>query len=235
MLIRLDKMLSNMGYGSRKEVKDLVKKYTIKIDDVVVKDSSVIIDTDKSNVEVNGTPVIYREFVYIMMNKPKGVVSATEDEKGMKTVIDLIDKDYSFFNLSCAGRLDIDTEGLMLITNDGQFIHNIISPRKEITKKYFCKLENSLNEEDITEFAKGIILADGYKCLPAKLEILTNNNAFVYISEGKFHQIKRMFMARRNKVNYLKRIAIGGLTLDENLMPGEYRELTQDEKQIIFK
>lgn len=235
MLIRIDKMLSNMGFGSRKQVKELVKYGAVQVNGVVVKDSATRINTEEQSVVVNGEVVEYKEFIYIMMNKPKGVISATEDDYGHTTVLDLLDDYYLHFKPSCAGRLDIDTEGLMILSNDGQLIHNIISPKKEIVKKYYCLLDSVITDKDIQEFEKGIKLADGYICLPAKLEKLDDKEAFVYITEGKFHQVKRMFYARRNNVRYLKRVQIGGLELDNDLKVGEYRELTQVEIDKIFE
>lgn len=234
MLIRIDKMLSNMSYGSRKQVKDLVKKGAVVIDGAVVKDSGYIIDTEKQNLYLNGKIIEYKEFVYIIMNKPKGVISAREDGRGQTTANDLLDEMYNGYKLSCAGRLDIDTEGLLLLSNDGDFIHNVITPKKEIIKKYFCNLLSDLSEDDVIAFEKGIELADGYKCLPAKLEILDERSAFVYLKEGKFHQVKKMFYARRNKVIYLKRVKIGNLELDNKLKPGEYKELNKEEIMQIF-
>ncbi|HOA32267.1 MAG TPA: pseudouridine synthase [Clostridia bacterium] len=235
MANRLDKILSTMGFGSRKQVKELVKNGCVTVDGEVVKDSSMHIDTDIQELHVNGEKIEYKEFVYIMMNKPRGVISATEDEFGHETVIDLLDDGYKGYNLSCAGRLDIDTEGLMIITNDGQLVHRIISPKKQVVKKYYCVLDYIITDKDINEFEKGIVLADAYKCLPARLEKISDKEAFVYITEGKFHQVKRMFYARRNNVRYLKRVQIGNLELDSKLEPGEYRELLAEEIKMIFE
>lgn len=234
MAIRLDKILATMGYGSRRQVKELIKSGSVTVDGEVVKDSSIHVDTDVQDLYVNGEKIEYKEYVYIMMNKPKGVISATEDEYGHETVIDLLDEKYQGYKLSCAGRLDIDTEGLMIISNDGQLVHSIISPKKQVIKKYYCVVDYVITDRDIQEFEKGVVLADGYKCLPARLERLSDKEAFVYITEGKFHQIKRMFYARRNNVRYLKRVKIGGLELDENLEVGEYREMTREEVDRIF-
>jgi 16S rRNA pseudouridine516 synthase len=234
MANRLDKILSTMGYGSRKQVKELVKSGSVTVDGEVIKDSSIHVDTNVQNVYVNGEKIEYKEYVYIMMNKPRGVISATEDDFGHETVIDLLDDRYQGYKLSCAGRLDIDTEGLMIISNDGQLVHSIISPKKQVVKKYYCIVENVITDKDMREFEKGVVLADGYKCLPARLEKISDKEAFVYITEGKFHQIKRMFYARRNNVRYLKRVQIGGLELDAELDTGEYRELLEDEIKKIF-
>lgn len=234
MLIRIDKMLSNMSYGSRKQVKDIISKGSVVVDGAVVKDSGYIIDTDRQELYLNGKLIEYKKYVYIMMNKPKGVISAREDARGQLTANDLLDDTYKGYKVSCAGRLDIDTEGLLLLSNDGEFIHNIISPKKEIVKKYFCNLISDLSEADVIAFEKGIELADGVKCLPAKLEILDQRSAFVYLMEGKFHQVKKMFLARRNKVIFLKRVKIGNLELDRDLKPGEYKELNQEEIDLIF-
>ena len=224
-----------MGYGSRKEVKILVKSGLVKVNNELARDSSLLVDTNKDRVTLDDKEIVYRDKVYMMMNKPASYISAREDNKGQKTVIDLLADEYKHMNISPAGRLDIDTEGLLLLTNDGAFIHNIISPKKNVVKKYFALLEREVKDDDIRAFEKGIELADGYRCLPARLEVLDNNSAYVYISEGKYHQVKRMFYARRNKVLYLKRVQIGGLELDPNLKLGEYRDLSEEEKAKMLQ
>ncbi len=235
--MRLDKLLANMGCGSRKDVKKLVKQGVVCINGVETKDAAAIIDENTDVVTVLGKEVQYKKYVYLMMNKPAGVLSATEDY-GRKTVAtDLIGEDFAHYELSPAGRLDIDSEGFLLLTNDGGFIHDIITPNRRVEKVYFCRINGVAGVDDIKAFAEGITLADGYRCMPAKLEILTTSEqsctVHVTICEGKFHQVKRMFLARRMQVTYLKRISIGGVMLDDDLDLGEYRELSEQELEKL--
>ncbi|GED14198.1 pseudouridine synthase [Aneurinibacillus migulanus] len=233
--MRLDKLLSNMGYGSRKEIKKLCKSGAVKVDGKPVKDSSAHVDPDTQEVEIFGEIVRYREFVYVMMNKPQGVISATEDIVE-ETVVDLLDPEFFAFEVFPVGRLDKDTEGLLLLTNDGKLAHELLSPRKHVPKRYFARIEGRVTEEDGKVFSKGVTLDDGYKTLPAELTILVQGNVSeieLVIYEGKYHQVKRMFEAVGKKVTYLKRIAMGRLVLDENLEPGEYRELAEEELDLL--
>lgn len=233
---RLDKVLSNLGYGTRKEVKKLVKNEIIEVDGKRVKDSSLKINPQKNKISINGTEVNYLKKIYIMLNKPSGVVSATYDKK-YETVIDLIDEKYYCFKPFPVGRLDIDTVGLLLITNDGMLNHKLISPKYHVEKVYYAKINKKVDLEDVKAFENGIVLDDGYKCMPSKLNIINSseNESEVEVSvfEGKFHQIKRMFIARGKKVTFLKRIKFGGIKLDENLEEGEYRLLTEQEIKIL--
>lgn len=234
---RLDKILSNLGYGSRKDIKNLAKAGNIQVDDKVVLDSSIKIEPNNSIIKVNGEIVEYRKYIYLMMNKPQGVISATEDFRD-KTVIDLISDKYKVFKPFPVGRLDKDTEGLLILTNDGQLAHRVLSPKKHVEKLYYAEIAGIVTEKDKVVFSEGIILDDGYKTLPAKLEILESNNiskVYLTIKEGKFHQVKRMFSSVGKKVIYLKRLAMGGLKLDESLGLGEYRELTEEEIQLLEK
>jgi len=234
---RLDKILSNLGYGSRKDIKNLAKAGNIQVDDKVVLDSSIKIEPNNSIIKVNGEIVEYKKYIYLMMNKPQGVISATEDFRD-KTVIDLISDKYKAFNPFPVGRLDKDTEGLLILTNDGQLSHRVLSPKKHVEKLYYAEIAGIVTEKDKVVFSEGIVLDDGYKTLPAKLEILESNNiskVYLTIKEGKFHQVKRMFLAVGKKVIYLKRLAMGGLKLDESLGLGEYRELTVEEIQLLEK
>ena len=235
--VRLDKLLANMGCGSRKDVKKLVKQGAVCINGREADDPGINIDENNDMVTLFGREITYKKYVYLMMNKPAGVLSATEDY-GRKTVAtDLVGEDFSHYELSPAGRLDIDSEGFLLLTNDGGFIHDIITPSRHVEKVYFCRINGVADESDIEAFAEGITLADGYKCMPAKLEILSKGEysctIHVTICEGKFHQVKRMFLARRMQVTYLKRVSIGGVPLDESLEPGEYRELTDSELELL--
>ncbi|WP_102691012.1 pseudouridine synthase [Rummeliibacillus pycnus] len=233
--MRLDKLLSNMGYGSRKDVKKLLKMKAVSIDGIIAKDVSLHVDPEKQNVTVLGERVHYQEFIYLMMNKPAGVISATEDLYD-QTVIDLLDPFHAHFNPFPVGRLDKDTEGFLLITNDGVLAHNLLSPKKHVPKVYYAKIEGRVTEEDIEAFNQGVILDDGYLTKPGKLIILKSGQVSeieLMISEGKFHQVKRMFEAVGKKVTYLKRLSMGNLQLDQNLSLGEYRELSPDEIEKI--
>jgi len=228
---RVDKILSNLGFGTRKQIKQLIRNGEVKVDGQVINDSGMHIDPKKSQIEISGQWLKYRQFISIMMNKPAGVISATFDNRH-KTVIDILPDEYKCFNLFPVGRLDIDTEGLLLLTNDGQLAHELLSPKKHVPKKYFAFIEGSVSQDDVKKFEEGITLDDGYKTLPAELYILdsgVNSSVDVVIYEGKFHQIKRMFEAVGKKVKFLKRIAMGSLVLDKELAPGECRELTEEE------
>lgn len=233
--MRLDKLLSNMGYGSRKEVKQLLKMKAVSVDGTIVKDVALHVDPEKQNVTVLGERVHYQEFIYLMMNKPAGVISATEDLYD-QTVIDLLDPFHVHFDPFPVGRLDKDTEGFLLITNDGVLAHNLLSPKKHVPKVYYAKIDGMVTEEDIKAFNQGVILDDGYHTKPGKLKILTSGEKSeieLEISEGKFHQVKRMFEAVGKKVTYLKRLSIGNLQLDESIPLGKYRELSEEEIKKI--
>lgn len=233
---RLDKILSNLGYGTRKEIKAMMKKGEVEVDGQIVKDNSLKVDPFKTIVKVSGEVINYREFIYLMMNKPQGVVSATFDNYD-ETVIDLLDPEHAAFNPFPVGRLDKDTEGLLLITNDGELNHRLTSPKWHVDKLYYAEIDNQVDDNDIEAFQKGITLEDDYKCLPAKLEIISSNEdgseVYVTIQEGKFHQVKRMFEALDKNVVYLKRIRMGSLLLDETLEEGTYRELTENELKAL--
>lgn len=233
---RLDKVLANIGIGSRKEVKALVKSGKIMVDGNSVKDSSIQVDPEKSEIMVSGEKVSIRKFIYIMMNKPNGVVSATFDNYD-ETVIDLLTSEIRGFEPFPVGRLDKDTVGLLLITNDGELNHRLISPKWHVDKVYYVEIDKCVNEDDVKAFQQGVTLEDGYKCLSAKLEILkTDSNGsevMVTVQEGKFHQVKRMFKSLNKEVVYLKRVSFGNLSLDESLEEGCYRELTKDEEKIL--
>jgi 16S rRNA pseudouridine516 synthase len=228
-------MLANLGYGSRKEVKQLLKSGAVKVDDVVVKDPKQHVDTNKQSVTLNGEVIEYKEFIYLMMNKPQGVLSATEDS-AQETVIDLLELEDQVYEPFPVGRLDKDTEGLLLITNDGQLAHRLLSPKKHVPKTYFAVIDSEVTDEDVKAFAEGVTLDDGYETKPGELKILKSgirSDIELTITEGKFHQVKRMFEAVGKKVVYLKRISMGPLPLDETLELGEYRELTDDEIEML--
>ncbi|EHC6562949.1 rRNA pseudouridine synthase [Listeria monocytogenes] len=230
--MRLDKLLSHTGFGSRKEVKPLLKSGAVVVNGTIQKDSKTQVNPDKDQITVHGTPVVYQEFVYFMLHKPQNVVSATEDNVS-ETVIDLLAQEDTLTDPFPVGRLDKDTEGLLIITNDGTLAHNLPSPKKHIDKTYYAKIDGDVTAEDVEAFAAGIELDDGYTCKPARLEIITPNEIKVTIQEGKFHQVKRMFAARGKTVSYLKRISMGNLQLDESLELGEYRPLTEAELAIL--
>ena len=233
---RLDKIISNLGYGSRKDVKSFVKKGLIEVDGVIAKDNGMAVDPEKSVIKINGEKILYRKYIYLMMNKPDGVVSATQDNRD-ETVIDLLYIDHQVFNPFPVGRLDKDTVGLLLLTNDGELNHRLISPKWHVDKVYYAKIDKKVTEKDVEAFKNGITLDDGYKCMEAKLDIISasdeGSEVRITIQEGKFHQVKRMFEAVNKSVVYLKREEFGGLTLDPDLEEGEYRELSEEEIALL--
>ncbi|QLK86289.1 pseudouridine synthase [Staphylococcus sp. 17KM0847] len=225
--MRIDKFLAQMGVGTRTEVKTLLKKGHVTINDTIIKSPKTHIDGEQDRVCVSGKMIHYEPYVYLMLNKPAGVISATEDEQ-YQTVIDLITT-YQHLDLFPVGRLDKDTEGLLLITNDGQFNHRVMSPKKHVPKCYYVEAAKAIRESDIEQFKAGIHLSEGL-LKPAQLTIATPENfGYVTIHEGKYHQVKRMFHAIDNEVIYLKRVSIGSLQLDEQLALGDYRKLTSEE------
>ncbi len=233
--MRIDKLLANMGFGTRKEVKQLLKKGLVRINEKIVKEPKSQVNPEQENVTVNGEMVEYKEFIYLMMNKPQGVISATED-KHDQTVIDLLEEEDSIFAPFPVGRLDKDTEGLLLITNDGHLAHQLLSPKKHVPKTYFAHINDNVTEFDIAAFSKGVELDDGYVTKPGVLTIIESgpiSKIELIITEGKFHQVKRMFEAVGKKVIYLQRIKMGPLPLDETLELGEYRELTEEEVEWL--
>lgn len=230
MKLRLDKYLADMGTGTRSEVKKAVAKGQVTVNREVVKKPETKIDTEKDAVCYQGMIVGYTEYEYYMLNKPSGVVSATEDKKD-RTVVDLIESKRRK-DLFPVGRLDKDTEGLLLITNDGALAHRLLSPKKHVDKVYYAEVSGKVTKEDVDAFAGGLDIGEEQKTLPGKLEILESDEISrieLTIQEGKFHQVKRMFQAVDKEVVYLKRIRMGPLLLDETLAAGEYRELTKEE------
>ena len=233
--MRLDKLLSNMGYGSRKEVKILLKSKAVEVNGVAAKDVSMHVNTETDHIVVFGEEVIYTEFIYLMMNKPPGVISATEDKKD-ETVIDLLDPLSQHFKPFPVGRLDKDTEGLLILTNDGHLSHQLLSPKKHVPKMYFAVIEGKVTEEDVKKFKEGVTLDDGYFTKPGELTILSSGEVSeieLVIMEGKFHQVKRMFESVGKRVTYLKRMRMGSLQLDETLELGDYRSLTEEELEAL--
>ncbi|WP_369711668.1 pseudouridine synthase [Leptotrichia sp. HSP-334] len=237
--MRLDKFLANSGIGTRKEVKIILKKGKIRVNEKIVKDAKMQVDEIKDDVKIEGEKITYKPFVYIMMNKPSGVISATEDGKH-KTVIDLLCEKYKNYKVFPVGRLDIDTEGLLLLTNDGVLAHNLLSPKKHVDKKYYVELKEPLTIEKKKILENGIKLEENFVTKKAKIEIIDKdedievNSVFITISEGKFHQVKRMFKFVENEVLYLKRVKMGKLLLPEDLKLGEYRELSEEEMNLIL-
>ena len=233
---RLDKILGNLGYGSRKEIKESARKGIIEVNGVVVKDSGMKVDPENDKIFINGEQVFYRKYIYLMMNKPDGVISATFDNRD-ETVIDLLEIEHQVFDPFPIGRLDKDTVGLLLLTNDGELNHRLISPKWKVDKVYYAKIDAEVTEKDIKKFKNGITLDDGYTCKEAKLEIIKageeESEIMLTIQEGKFHQVKRMFEAVNKNVTYLKRVEFGTLKLDESLEEGEYRELTEEELNTL--
>lgn len=232
---RLDKVLSNMGYGSRKDVKKIIKAGRVKVNNTILNKNDYKVNPYEDIITVDGIELKYREYIYLMMNKPKDVVSSTDDPLN-STVLDLIDEEYLIFKPFPAGRLDKDTEGLILLTNDGKLAHRILSPKNQVGKTYYVEVNGFVDESHIKSFREGIVLDDGYKTLPANLDIIQGDlfsKVKLTIKEGKYHQVKRMFQAVNMEVVYLKRLSIGTLELDEKLALGEYRELTEKEIQLL--
>ncbi len=224
---RIDKILSHLGIATRAECKHFVRGGGIYVNGVKVTSASQKADPEKDLITVWKKPIRWREFVYFMMNKPDGVVSATEDKK-FRTVVDLLSPEDAHFKPYPVGRLDRDTVGLVILTNDGALAHRVISPKNHIPKTYIARLDGEVTDFHVSEFKNGVVLDDGYKTMPAELSV-EDDFVKITICEGKFHQIKRMFEAYSLNVTYLKRISIGGVSLDPSLSEGEYRELTEDE------
>lgn len=224
--MRLDKFISSQRTDlSRNDVKALVKKGRVTVDGEKIKKSDIQIDENKARVCVDGSEIEYRRFIYLMLNKPQGVVCSTK-EGACPTVIDIIPEKYRREGLFPAGRLDKDTEGFVLLTDDGQLAHRMLSPKSHVPKRYFVRLDKPYEQSYTQAFADGMTIDGGEECLPAEFIPLENNNECeLVLHEGKFHQVKRMFEALGNKVIYLKRICIGSLPLDEGLALGEVKEI----------
>ena len=232
-LQRLDKIISTQTSYSRKEIKKLARQGDIRVNGIVCKTSDIKIDPQHDTIEVLGESIVYSQYVYYMMNKPKGVLSASNDKNAV-TVVDILSDELKRKNLFPAGRLDKDTTGLLIITDDGDFAHRMLSPSKKVYKHYIATLEKPVEDSYKERFENGIVLADGTVCQKAFFEKLGTNRALVKICEGKFHQVKKMFAACNNTVAYLQRVQIGELKLDRDLEPGQARKLTQSEKEAIF-
>jgi len=230
--VRLDKYLSDMGIASRKELRSIIKSGRVSVDGRAVCAPETKISSE-SRVCLDGEELRYSRFHYYMMNKPAGVLSATEDGR-QRTVLDLVSEQMRRQGLFPVGRLDKDTCGLLLLTDDGDFAHRVISPKSGVEKLYYARVEGEPCREDAEAFEKGIVLADGTQCLPAKLQLLGGSECLVTVMEGKYHQVKRMLASRGTPVLELKRLRIGALDLDGSLAPGEYRELTENDLCKVF-
>ncbi len=231
-MIRLDKLLSNMGKGSRSELVKIIKKGGVTVNGVTVKDPAFKVDEIKDKILFFDEIVTFKKYLYIMLNKPQGYVTATEDNYN-KTVLDLIDDPLIKKRVSPAGRLDIDTEGFVFLTDDGDLNHFITGPKCHVRKRYLVHLKNPLDSLSVEKLEKGVTLDDGYVTKEARVIPLSKDTCYMDLYEGKFHQVKRMFEAVGNKVIYLKRVIIGNLELDEKLLLGEYRELNENEIELI--
>lgn len=232
---RLDKIIASQGKFSRSEVKKLVKSGRITVDGKLPKSSDIKLSPDECDIRIDGESLNYKKHIYIMLNKPQGVISASNDRE-QQTVIDLVPKNLFREGLFPAGRLDGDTTGFVLITDDGDFAHRILSPKNHIMKTYHATLRDELTEDDIIRFKEGLTLGDGTECLEAHVRVLESgdiNLAEIKICEGKYHQVKRMFASIGNKVLELRRVKMGGLDLDESLREGECREITDKELKMI--
>ncbi|MEG0012696.1 MAG: pseudouridine synthase [Cellulosilyticaceae bacterium] len=233
--MRLDRYLVHVGYGSRSIVQKIIKQKRVQVDDQVINKPEYGVVVGKQTVKINGEVVVYKEFYHFIMNKPGDVITATRDNVHT-TVVDLLDEMDQNKEVAPVGRLDKDTEGLLLLTNDGKLTHSLLSPKKHVDKVYYAKVAGKVTEEDVVAFSKGIELGDGTMCMPAKLEILTageESEVHITIKEGKFHQVKRMIANCGKEVTYLQRIKMGGFSLPEDLELGCYRELTEKELRLL--
>ncbi len=232
-MMRIDKYLGLTGCASRSEAKKIIRAGGVRINGEAVRSADAKLDPEKDRVTFCGREVVYRRYTYIMMNKPEGVVSATEDGRE-RTVIDLLPETLRKCDLFPCGRLDKNTLGLMLITDNGELAHRLLAPKSHVEKKYSFKSNFPLSEEEAARFESGLTLEDGYETKPAKIELRGNGDeGVITLVEGKYHQIKRMLEALGNKITYLERISFGPLTLDEGLGRGEWRYLTEDEVALL--
>ncbi len=232
--MRLDKFLSEMGVGSRSQIKEIIRRGEISVNGLIAKKPEEKVDPVCDKISQKGEEILYTPFVYYMLHKPQGVISAVSDARE-RTVLDLLTSPHRK-DLFPVGRLDKDTEGLLLITNDGALANQLLAPKKHVEKVYYAKIRGKVDEEDQEKFARGLDIGEEKETLPAKLHILSSgeeSQVKIGIVEGKFHQIKRMFHAVDKEVVYLKRLSMGTLTLDPDLKPGEYRELTKEEVSLL--
>lgn len=236
-LQRLDKIIASTGRWSRREVKNLVRQGKVLVDGYPARSAEDKADPESAEIVVNGETLTYRRFTWVMLNKPAGYLSATEDGRG-PTVLDLLPAELKKQNLFPVGRLDKDTEGLLLLTNEGGLAHDLLSPKRHVDKVYYTRVAGRLTEEDCRAFESGLLLDDGLQCMPAGLKILSageESEAHVTLREGKFHQVKRMLAYLGKPVLYLERIGMGNMTLDPELPRGKYRFLTEEEVESLKK
>lgn len=231
---RLDKLLAGTGKWSRREVKALVRQGLVRVDGRLAASAEDKLDPAAAIITVAGETISLRRFTYVMLHKPAGVLTATEDRK-QPTVLDLLPPELRRIGLAPVGRLDKDTEGLLLLTNDGELAHRLLSPKYHVEKRYFARVDGELSAADAEAFASGMTLGDGLECLPAGLEVLPDRVCIVTLREGKFHQVKRMLAARGAPVLYLKRLSMGPLTLDDSLAAGAYRLLRAEEILALYR
>ena len=231
---RLDKLLAGTGKWSRREVKALVRQGLVRVDGRLAASAEDKLDPAAAIITVAGETISLCRFTYVMLHKPAGVLTATEDRK-QPTVLDLLPPELRRIGLAPVGRLDKDTEGLLLLTNDGELAHRLLSPKYHVEKRYFARVVGELSAADTEAFARGMTLGDGLECLPAGLEVLPDRVCIVTLREGKFHQVKRMLAARGAPVLYLKRLSMGPLTLDDSLAAGAYRLLRAEEISALYR
>ena len=231
--MRLDKFLADMGIATRKDLKQIIKSGRVCINGAAVTQPEMKLDAEKSTVTLDGRALSYTRYHYYMMDKPAGILSVTEDKK-QETVLSLVTPEMRRMGLFPVGRLDKDTSGLLLLTDDGDFAHRVISPKSGVQKLYYARVDGKLDDADIAAFAEGIVLKDGTECLPAKLELTGENECLVTVMEGKYHQVRRMLASRGAPVIELRRLSIGALKLDESLGAGGFRELDQTEIQLVY-
>ena len=229
---RLDKVLAGTGRWSRREVKELIRQCRVTVDGRPASSPEEKVDPAAAKILVDGETVTWEQYVYIMLNKPAGLLSATEDSR-QKTVLDLLPGELRRRGLAPVGRLDKDTEGLLLLMDDGELTHRLLSPKYHVDKVYFARVAGELTEADVAAFAAGITLGDGLVCRPAGLEILSADTCLVTLQEGKFHQVKRMLASRGKPVLHLKRLSMGALQLDDGLLPGQFRRLAGEEIRVL--
>lgn len=231
---RLDKLLAGTGKWSRREVKALVRQGLVRVDGRLAASAEDKLDPAATVITVAGETISLCRFTYVMLHKPAGVLTATEDRK-QPTVLDLLPPELRRIGLAPVGRLDKDTEGLLLLTNDGELAHRLLSPKYHVEKRYFARVDGELSAVDAEVFARGMTLGNGLECLPAGLELLPGHACIVTLREGKFHQVKRMLAARGAPVLYLKRLSMGPLTLDDSLAAGAYRLLRAEEISALYR
>ena len=231
---RLDKLLAGTGKWSRREVKALVRQGLVRVDGRLAASAEDKLDPAAAIITVAGETISLCRFTYVMLHKPASVLTATEDRK-QPTVLDLLPPELRRIGLAPVGRLDKDTEGLLLVTNDGELAHRLLSPKYHVEKRYFARVDGELSAADAEAFARGMTLGDGLECLPAGLEVLPDRVCVVTLREGKFHQVKRMLAARGAPVLYLKRLSMGPLTLDDSLAAGAYRLLRAEEISALYR